>query len=205
MGLVPYFTHDATRYAASCLIAADLHNGACVHCHLHGCFVALFFSEGVGAASLALWMTGSGGWRSNVRRAGSLYDLPLVLSEKRTRTAATEGAPDATRALAGAYPSVRGISSEQEMSAHDLIRGSSPRPEPKERSIMVPNADAPIEHVPSRLTSQDRCDACGAQAYIAATVNGSELLYCAHHGRRFAPRLRPLASRWTDETQRLGT
>ena len=68
---------------------------------------------------------------------------------------------------------------------------------------MVPDAGAPIEHVPSRLTSRDRCDACGAQAYIAATVNGSELLYCAHHGRLFAPRLRLLATSWTDETRRL--
>jgi len=28
-----------------------------------------------------------------------------------------------------------------------------------------------------RLTAADRCDACGAQAYIAAEVNGSELLH----------------------------
>lgn len=68
---------------------------------------------------------------------------------------------------------------------------------------MVTAADAPIEYVPSRLTALDRCDACGAQAYIAATVNGSELLYCAHHGRQFAARLRPLATSWTDETGRL--
>lgn len=68
---------------------------------------------------------------------------------------------------------------------------------------MVTAADTPIERVPSRLTARDRCDACGAQAYIAAIVNGSELLYCAHHGRRFAPRLRPLATSWIDETQRL--
>lgn len=64
-------------------------------------------------------------------------------------------------------------------------------------------ADAPVERIPPRLTAQDRCDACGAQAYIAATVNGSELLYCAHHGRQFAARLRPLATSWTDETRRL--
>jgi len=68
---------------------------------------------------------------------------------------------------------------------------------------MAFSADGPIEYVPSRLTVQDRCDACGAQAYIAATVNGSELLYCARHGRLFAPRLRPLATSWTDETHRL--
>ena len=36
-----------------------------------------------------------------------------------------------------------------------------------------------------RLSAADRCDSCGAQAYIAAEVNGSELLFCAHHGRKY--------------------
>ena len=27
----------------------------------------------------------------------------------------------------------------------------------------------------------DRCDRCGSQAYHAATKNGMELLFCAHH------------------------
>ena len=59
---------------------------------------------------------------------------------------------------------------------------------------------AVLEH---RLTAMDRCDSCGAQAYIAAEVNGSELLYCAHHGRRFEEKLRAIASSWHDETARL--
>ena len=42
---------------------------------------------------------------------------------------------------------------------------------------------AVLEH---RLTAADRCDSCGAQAYIAAEVNGSELLFCAHHGRKLS-------------------
>lgn len=54
-----------------------------------------------------------------------------------------------------------------------------------------------------RLTAMDRCDACGAQAYIEATVNGSELLYCAHHGRKFEEKLRAIATNWHDETARL--
>lgn len=59
--------------------------------------------------------------------------------------------------------------------------------------------DAPV----FRLTAQDRCDTCQAQAYIAAKVKGSELLYCAHHGRKYEAKLRAVASSWHDETARL--
>jgi hypothetical protein len=54
-----------------------------------------------------------------------------------------------------------------------------------------------------RLTAMDRCDSCGAQAYIAAEVNGSELLFCAHHGRKYEEKLRSIATTWHDETARL--
>lgn len=54
-----------------------------------------------------------------------------------------------------------------------------------------------------RLTAIDRCDSCGAQAYIAAEVNGSELLFCAHHGRKYEEKLRSIATSWHDETSRL--
>lgn len=36
--------------------------------------------------------------------------------------------------------------------------------------------------LPRVLTAVDRCDRCGAQAYISATLlSGMELLFCAHH------------------------
>lgn len=54
-----------------------------------------------------------------------------------------------------------------------------------------------------RLTAADRCDACGAAAYIAAEVKGTELLYCAHHGRKFEEKLRAVATTWHDESIRL--
>ncbi|MGF3055297.1 DUF7455 domain-containing protein [Microbacterium sp. YY-01] len=54
-----------------------------------------------------------------------------------------------------------------------------------------------------RLTAADRCDACGAQAYIAAEVNSSELLFCAHHGRKYEDKLRAVATSWHDESARL--
>ena len=44
------------------------------------------------------------------------------------------------------------------------------------------------------LTAADRCDRCGAKAYVRARLHaGGELLFCAHHGREHLPCLRHLA------------
>ncbi|MER7795739.1 hypothetical protein [Microbacterium sp. NPDC096154] len=67
--------------------------------------------------------------------------------------------------------------------------------------MMTTTTEAPA--VSYRLTAMDRCDSCGAQAYIAAEVNGSELLFCAHHGRKYEEKLRAVATSWHDETSRL--
>jgi hypothetical protein len=67
-------------------------------------------------------------------------------------------------------------------------------------TLSTPTEPAVLEH---RLTAADRCDSCGAQAYIAAEVNGSELLFCAHHGRKYEEKLRSIATSWHDETARL--
>ena len=54
------------------------------------------------------------------------------------------------------------------------------------------------------LTAADRCDRCGAQAYIRARlVTGGELLFCAHHGREHLPALMDRAVDVLDETERL--
>lgn len=54
------------------------------------------------------------------------------------------------------------------------------------------------------MSAADRCDRCGAQAYIRARLSsGSELLFCAHHGREHLPKLRGLAVQIDDETSRL--
>ena len=42
----------------------------------------------------------------------------------------------------------------------------------------------------TRLTAADRCDRCGARAYVMAVQpGGAELLFCKHHGRLYAPGL----------------
>lgn len=56
------------------------------------------------------------------------------------------------------------------------------------------------------LTAADRCDRCGAQAYVRVLLeSGGELLFCAHHGREHASALRQVASEIQDESQRLET
>lgn len=56
----------------------------------------------------------------------------------------------------------------------------------------------------STLSILDRCDACGAQAYIRAVLpTGGELLFCAHHGRKHLDQLRQMSAVITDETDRL--
>src|SRR5665647_1776826 len=53
------------------------------------------------------------------------------------------------------------------------------------------------------LTVADRCDRCGAQAYVRVQLTVGELLFCAHHAREHAPKFAELATFVQDETDRL--
>jgi hypothetical protein len=54
------------------------------------------------------------------------------------------------------------------------------------------------------LTALDRCDRCGAQAYLRVELaGGGELLFCAHHAREHGDRLREIAVSVHDETGKL--
>ncbi|MFT4218787.1 MAG: hypothetical protein QM619_16620 [Micropruina sp.] len=53
------------------------------------------------------------------------------------------------------------------------------------------------------LTAADRCDRCGAQAYLRVTLHAGELLFCAHHGKAHADRLEQVALTIQDETNKL--
>jgi len=61
--------------------------------------------------------------------------------------------------------------------------------------------------VPARtgeLTVMDRCDRCGAQAYVRVLLPSRlELLFCAHHNREHARALAEIAVEIHDETRRL--
>ena len=53
------------------------------------------------------------------------------------------------------------------------------------------------------LTALDRCDSCGAQAYVKVTMTSGELLFCAHHGAKYKDKLASTALNWHDESARL--
>ena len=53
------------------------------------------------------------------------------------------------------------------------------------------------------LTVADRCDRCGAQAYVRVVLPSGELLFCAHHAREHAPKFAEMATLVQDETDRL--
>ncbi len=54
------------------------------------------------------------------------------------------------------------------------------------------------------LTAADRCDRCGAQAYVRVTLpGGSQLLFCAHHGKEHADKLKQVALKIHDETAKI--
>lgn len=55
------------------------------------------------------------------------------------------------------------------------------------------------------LTAEDRCDRCGAQAYLRVELaTGGELLFCAHHAREHGDKLKEIAVNVQDETHKLG-
>jgi hypothetical protein len=54
------------------------------------------------------------------------------------------------------------------------------------------------------LTAADRCDRCGAQAYVRVVLpGGGELLFCAHHYTANATVLGSQAVSIIDETHRI--
>lgn len=54
------------------------------------------------------------------------------------------------------------------------------------------------------LTATDRCDRCGAPAYVRATMtSGFDLLFCAHHWRENESQLREIGAAIHDESERL--
>ena len=54
------------------------------------------------------------------------------------------------------------------------------------------------------LSAADRCDRCGAQAYVRVTMAGGfELLFCAHHSKEHADKLKQVALEIHDESERI--
>jgi len=57
---------------------------------------------------------------------------------------------------------------------------------------------------PTPLSAVDRCDRCGAQAYLRVELaGGGDLLFCGHHAREHGDKLREIAVSVHDETSKL--
>ena len=54
------------------------------------------------------------------------------------------------------------------------------------------------------LTAMDRCDSCGAQAYVQVRGISGELMFCAHHyNKADGEKLRSFAFEVIDEREKL--
>jgi hypothetical protein len=64
---------------------------------------------------------------------------------------------------------------------------------------------ATIDHATAQLSRQDRCDRCGAQAFVKATLPGAgDLLFCGHHFRAHELKLVAAGATVQDERHRIG-
>jgi hypothetical protein len=60
-----------------------------------------------------------------------------------------------------------------------------------------------VEGTGYKLTAEDRCDACNAQAYIHVTMEPGDLLFCLHHWKKHSDAIAPLAATILNESERL--
>jgi hypothetical protein len=56
-------------------------------------------------------------------------------------------------------------------------------------AVLAGDYKEPVEDKPE-LTLVDRCDQCGAQAYVRVDAKAGDLLFCRHHHLAFATPLR---------------
>jgi hypothetical protein len=83
----------------------------------------------------------------------------------------------------------------------DVMSGSRFWAKNQDRRPETEKADGALA---GTLTATDRCDRCGARAYVRVLLPSRlELLFCAHHNRQYASALTKIAVEIRDETDRL--
>src|SRR6187402_96051 len=86
-------------------------------------------------------------------------------------------------------------------------RGARPgEHRPPQRDEVSDMTALTIDTLAPELTRQDRCDRCGAQAYVKATLptaDGMELLFCGHHFRAHELKLVAAGATIQDERHRI--
>lgn len=53
------------------------------------------------------------------------------------------------------------------------------------------------------LTAMDRCDSCNAQAFVWVNGVSGDLLFCAHHFKKWEAKIREFAFEIVDEREKL--
>jgi hypothetical protein len=66
-------------------------------------------------------------------------------------------------------------------------------------SKQTPPDDALLTELIIPLGANDRCDRCGAQAYVRVKINSAELFFCGHHFAGSEEKLRAVATSIHDE------
>jgi len=70
--------------------------------------------------------------------------------------------------------------------------------------VSVTGTDTAPTPVPPVLTALDRCDRCGAQAYVRVVLpGGGDLMFCRHHARAHGAKLDEVALEIYDESAQL--
>lgn len=60
-----------------------------------------------------------------------------------------------------------------------------------------------VEHKTDILLVSDRCDQCGAQAYVGALFGHGDLMFCAHHFKKYKTNIELKAVKVIDERWKL--
>lgn len=68
--------------------------------------------------------------------------------------------------------------------------------------VVTKKEDLTVQNEP-KLTSLDRCDSCGAQAFVRAVFTSGDLLFCGHHAARYEVALEEQALAITDQRDRI--
>ena len=69
--------------------------------------------------------------------------------------------------------------------------------------VQVAKAEVSVSTTNFLLTSQDRCDLCGAQAYFQVNFGAHGLTFCAHHYKEKESKLLSSATSIRDESAQL--
>lgn len=63
--------------------------------------------------------------------------------------------------------------------------------------------EKPEVETPTVLNANDRCDECGAEAYVHVLMEKGDLLFCAHHYSKYETKLADKAVQVIDERHKL--